>query len=122
MGGGTPLPGKLIEVDSKRKDMKEIRSKLLLENFVEDYISSGELRDDFLALSPWQRIQIFQRLSGFVLPKIKSVEIDMHSGSESPEKQRLFLGLMARPIHDTPQNIVTNNVSGIVSGTARDQK
>lgn len=92
--------------------MKEIRSKLLLENFVEDYISSGELRDDFLALSPWQRIQIFQRLSGFVLPKIKSVEIDMHSGSESPEKQRLFVGLMARPLPITVPDTVPDTVSG----------
>lgn len=77
--------------------MEEIRSKILMQNFVEEYIASGELGRDFSSLTPWQRVQIFQRLSGFVMPKIKSVEIDMHARSESPEKRTLYLGLFADP-------------------------
>lgn len=76
--------------------MNTNRSKELMEEFVEKYLSSGALNDDFLSLSPWQRVQIFQRLSGYVMPKIKSVEVDMHALEESPEKRTLYLGLYAR--------------------------
>ena len=68
-------------------------SKEMLEEFVEQYMQ-GMMHDDFEALTPLQRLQIFSRIAGFVVPKIKSVELSAKKVEDSAQRSRLFRSLL----------------------------
>ncbi|MCM1377947.1 MAG: hypothetical protein NC186_05815 [Prevotella sp.] len=65
--------------------------KSALSDFLSEYMRTGELVGDFNNLRPDQRIQAMVRLAGYVLPKLKAVDVDLTDGTEfNPESP--FLG------------------------------
>lgn len=57
--------------------------KSALTDFLSEYMRTGELAGDFNNLRPDQRIQAMVRLAGYVLPKLKAVDVDLTDGTES---------------------------------------
>lgn len=61
-------------------DKKEERfDRNALGEFLGDYLHSGMLHKDFRKLSPEKRIDSATRLASFVLPKLKSVGMDVYA-------------------------------------------
>ena len=51
--------------------------KEVLANMLADYQSSGHMAEDFYALDPKMRMIIAEKLFGYVLPKLQSVQADV---------------------------------------------
>lgn len=41
------------------------------------YQSSGQMSEDFMSIEPRERLTIAEKLMGYILPKMKSVDVDM---------------------------------------------
>ena len=63
-----------------------------IERFVMEY-AEGCFGEDFMKLTPMQRIQTFRCLATFLLPKIKAVDLTMAGDVKFESLASLFTGL-----------------------------
>lgn len=52
-------------------------SKAVIANLLSEYSDSGMLHKDFAALDPKDRLNIAEKLMGYVIPKMQSVEAEI---------------------------------------------
>lgn len=48
-------------------------------DFLSDYLSSGQMAEDFRQLDPEKRLAIATRLAAYVMPKLKAIGMDVVS-------------------------------------------
>ena len=78
--------------DSEERDTRKVVS-----DFVAGYIGSERMAADFDALTPLQRQQVILRLSAYVLPRIKSEDMERGARAESLEMLELKARLVRLP-------------------------
>lgn len=54
-------------------------SKDIIANLLSDYRESGLMQSDFADLEPKDRLTIAERFMQYVMPKVQSVAVDIHS-------------------------------------------
>lgn len=52
----------------------------IITSILSEYSESGQMRDDFDALEPKDRLTIAEKMMQYVMPKIQSVDIGLNGG------------------------------------------
>lgn len=71
---------------SKNKDKRDLRE------FIEEIVNDRtQIQKDLKALEPLERLQIIEKLMGYVLPKLRSVENKIDFGQLTDEQIDLII-------------------------------
>lgn len=90
---------------SSRHQAKNKSAEKALEDFLKDYVNSGQLDADLAELPPSQRLQAVTRLLPYCLPKAKESDKEKDSVSTGDEALSLFFARLEPDVSvQTPGN------------------
>ena len=64
-------------------------SKSIIQDIIDKYTSSDKFTEDFGRLDPKDRIEVIIKLTGFVLPKPQSVDVNMNTETKKTIEDKL---------------------------------
>ena len=67
------------------------QTKQAIQEILDDYMDSGLLSSDFKALEPKDRLDIVVKLTGFVVPKPQSIDMNVNSVNKTIEDKLIQL-------------------------------